>query len=58
VPPLRIPSDPGDKHVFYRQLRKFTIESDQPLHCNLDGEPIHASKLEFGLLRNRLRIAY
>ena len=29
-----------NKNMVYRQLEEFTIESDQKLHCSLDGEPI------------------
>jgi lipid kinase YegS len=52
------PMDPDNKHVVYRQLSKFTIQSDQELHCNLDGEPIQKNKLKFSVLPRRLRVAY
>lgn len=52
------PMNPDNKHVFYRQLKKFTIKSDQKLHCNLDGEPIHKKTLKFSILPKRLRVAY
>ena len=42
---LENPMNPENKHVTYLQLREFTIEADQKLHCNLDGEPIHKRKL-------------
>jgi diacylglycerol kinase family enzyme len=50
--------NPDNKHVVYRQLSEFTIESDQKLHCNLDGEPIRKKRLRFGVLPRHLRVAY
>ena len=35
-----------------------SIESDQKLHCNLDGEPIRKKRLRFSVLPSRLRVAY
>lgn len=55
---LEDPMNPDNKYVVYRQLSKFTIKSDQKLHCNLDGEPVHKSKLKFSILPGRLRVAY
>ena len=52
------PMNPDNKHVFYRQLAEFTIESDQKLHCNLDGEPVRKKKLHFSILPRHLRVAY
>jgi diacylglycerol kinase family enzyme len=31
----------------YRQLESFVIESDRPLHMNLDGEPLVERRFEF-----------
>jgi lipid kinase YegS len=44
---LKDPTSPKNKHLFYRQLPSFTIETDRPLHVNLDGEPIQSRRLEF-----------
>jgi len=55
---LEDPMNPDNRHVFYRQLSEFTIESDQKLHCNLDGEPTYKKRLEFSILPRRLRVAY
>lgn len=52
------PMSPDNRFVFYRQLPEFTIEADQPLHCNLDGEPVSEKKLKFKVLPRRLRVAY
>ncbi len=52
------PMNPDNKHVFYKQLSKFTIKSEQKLHCNLDGEPVLTKKLSFNILPKRLRIAF
>jgi diacylglycerol kinase family enzyme len=52
------PMNPDNKHVVYRQLSAFTIESDQKLHCNLDGEPIHKKRFRFSVLAKKLRVAY
>lgn len=55
---LEDPMNPGNKHVAYRQLAKFTIKSKRALQCNLDGEPIRKKKMKFSVLPQRLRVAY
>lgn len=52
------PMNPDNTHVVYRQLPEFTIESDQKLHCNLDGEPMQKKRLTFSVLPRHLRVAY
>ena len=52
------PMNPDNTHGVYRQLPEFTIESDQKLHCNLDGEPMHKKRLRFSVLPRHLRVAY
>ena len=47
VEELKDPVSPRNKHLFYRQLAAFTIETERPLHVNLDGEPIEGSHFEF-----------
>lgn len=55
---LEDPMNPDNVHVAYRQLRKFTIESDQKLHCNLDGEPLRKKRLKFNILHKHLSVAF
>ncbi len=55
---LEDPMNPDNIHVLYRQLPKFTIESDRKLHCNLDGEPMKKKKLRFKVLPQHLKVAY
>ncbi len=52
------PMNPDNRFVAYRQLSKFTIEADQKLHCNLDGEPVIKQKLKFNILPQHLLVAY
>jgi diacylglycerol kinase family enzyme len=52
------PMNPDNKHIAYRQLAEFTIESEQKLHCNLDGEPVRKKKLHFSVLPRHLKVAY
>jgi lipid kinase YegS len=55
---LQNPMNPDNRFVFYRQLPEFTIEADQKLHCNLDGEPVSKKKLKFKTLPKQLLLAY
>lgn len=55
---LKDPTNPDNRFVFYRQLPEFTIEADQALHCNLDGEPVSRERLKFRILPRHLRVAY
>ncbi len=52
------PMNPDNKHIAYRQLAEFTIESEQKLHCNLDGEPVHKKRLHFSVRPRHLKVAY
>ena len=47
VDELRDPVNPRNKHLLYRQLSALTIEMENPLHVNLDGEPIKGTHFEF-----------
>jgi diacylglycerol kinase family enzyme len=44
---MRHPANPQNEHLLYHQLSAFTIETEKPLHVNLDGEPIHGTHFEF-----------
>ncbi len=55
---LENPMNPDNRFVLYRQLPEFTIEADQKLHCNLDGEPVSKKKLKFKILPKQLLLAY
>jgi len=44
---LADPLKEDNEYLRYRQLAAFVIETDRPLHINLDGEPIIASRFEF-----------
>ena len=52
------PMNPDNKHIAYRQLAEFTIESAQKLHCNLDGEPVRKKRLHFTVRPRHLKVAY
>ena len=54
---LEEPMNPDNRFVAYRQLAEFTIESDQKLHCNLDGEPVAKKTLRFSVLPGRIKMA-
>jgi lipid kinase YegS len=55
---LEDPMNSGNRFVLYRQLPEFTIEADQKLHCNLDGEPVSKKILRFKILPRHLSVAY
>lgn len=52
------PMNPANKHIVYRQLAEFTIESEQKLHCNLDGEPVRKKRLQFSVRPRHLKVAF
>jgi diacylglycerol kinase family enzyme len=43
-----------NRYAIYRQIRSFRIEAEQPLHMNLDGEPILGTAFNFEVLPRRL----
>ena len=51
------PFNEENRYVHYWQLEKFTIESREKLHCNLDGEPIRKRKMRFSVLPRHLQVA-
>jgi len=44
---LADPFNPDNRFLLYRQLESFVIESDRPLHMNLDGEPMFDTRFAF-----------
>jgi len=44
---LQDPFNEGNQFLLYRQLDRFVIESNKPLHMNLDGEPCVDHRFEF-----------
>jgi diacylglycerol kinase family enzyme len=55
---LEDPMNPDNRHIFYRQLSEFVIESDTKLHCNLDGEPVRKRKLRFSVAPQKILVAF
>ena len=55
---LETPENPDNQFVHYWQLPEFTIETDQDVHFNLDGEPTKQRKLRFSVLPKHLGVAY
>ncbi|MEP4079893.1 lipid kinase YegS [Haloferula sp.] len=53
---LKDPFNENNRYLLYRQWEEFTLESDTPLHCNLDGEPVSKRSLRFSVLRRHLRL--
>lgn len=44
------------QYVRYQQLKSFTVEFDEEVQMNLDGEPITNSRFEVSLLPKRVRL--
>ena len=55
---LEDPMNTGNELLYYRQLPEFTIEADEKLHYNLDGEPVLKKRLTFSILPQHLGVAY
>ena len=53
---LQDPTNAENRYVHYWQLPEFLIETDAPLHCNLDGEPVQKRKLRFSVLPAHLSV--
>lgn len=47
--------DESNHHVSYAQVSSFRIECEEPLHLNLDGEPIQESSIDFRVLPKAIR---
>lgn len=50
------PFNESNKVFHYRQAKSFSIESDRPLHMNLDGEPIIDTRFEFDTVKHGLSV--
>lgn len=55
---LKDPTNSENEYMRYLQLPEFTIEADEKLHCNLDGEPVNKKRFTFSVLPKQLSIAY
>jgi len=44
---LEDPLNEANQFLLYRQLDSFVVESDEPLHVNLHGEPCIDTRFEF-----------
>ena len=49
--------NPDNQYVHYRQLAEFTVDADSEVHFNVDGEPVHTSKMAFSILPKCLGVA-
>ena len=54
---LQDPFNEANQYVHYWQLPEFTIEGEEKLHCNLDGEPIRKRTMKFSVLPRHLKLA-
>jgi len=55
---MEMPDNPENEFIHYWQLSEFTIETDEDVHFNLDGEPTLQRKLKFSVLPRHLGVAY
>lgn len=53
---LKDPMNPRNELLVYRQLAAFTMEMDQTLHVNLDGEPVTGTRFEFRCRRDTVSV--
>ena len=51
---LETPVNPRNEHLLYHQLSAFAIETEKPLHVNLDGEPVKGTHFEFRCISEAL----
>ncbi len=51
-------TNPDNKVFRYWQADRFRIETDRPLHINLDGEPMEVASLDFSVRPGALKVAY
>ncbi len=55
---IQDPTNPDNRIIRYWQVEKFTMEADQPLHINLDGEPHQVANMEFSICPGALQVVY
>jgi lipid kinase YegS len=55
---LKSIDNPDNRYFYYRQLPEFTIETQNEVHFNLDGEPTSQNRLEFSVLPKHLRVVF
>ena len=53
---LADPFNEENRFLHYRQALSFSIEADRPLHINLDGEPVIATRFDFDILPKSLPV--
>ena len=53
---LADPFNKNNRFLHYRQLKSFNIETDRPLHTNLDGEPLIDDHFEFSVHHRALPV--
>jgi lipid kinase YegS len=58
VEEMKHPANPRNEHLLYHQLSAFTIETEKPLHVNLDGEPIKGTHFEFRCIPEALSVVW
>jgi lipid kinase YegS len=58
VAELKDPTNTENQYIYYRQLSEFTIDAEQKVHFNLDGEPTRKRKLTFSVLPKHLGVAF
>jgi diacylglycerol kinase family enzyme len=44
---LNDPTHPQNEHIHYRQVTGLRLETNEPLHVTLDGEPTTGSQFDF-----------
>ena len=53
---LADPFNSNNRFLRYHQAGAFTIETDRPLHMNLDGEPVVDTRFDFATHPGALRV--
>ena len=56
LPQLRAGDHVDHPSVVYRQLAEFTLESEQELSVNADGEPLTGSRFRYGVTGRKVRV--
>jgi lipid kinase YegS len=56
APQLRAGSHVDHPHVTYRKVRSLTVDADEEITVNADGEPVSARRLEYAFAPRRLTL--